>query len=747
MHFTQNPIGSDDQLDLQDNAISFDYAMNSPAALWQDRFGKQHKTVQQALKDVGFKPAGFDFVSGGTLGLGDRDKCVFYPTDGYWYSWNGQLPYVVTANSSPTPGGKKGWGVVTRDERVLAREALRRTYLEAGYNLVEGSFEQGGVLLSKHDVLLHETSGLVYGWVGLFPQEGKNIAVNSTPDSTGGVTKTTWREVSGYILPGAVAFSSQLRFIINGKITELVSDDPLFSSVPRVIISVPTSANQYGGYDIVTDTGIFEFITPTNAVMRGKNGFPTNTQYINPIGWGANTESDATSAFKKALEKTGCIFVSEGTWVLSDTIFKGGKDLRITMASKNAILVNNVPNGKALIEYLNTGTSYSVDIHGGRVDSVINKNIFIKMRKSVLSFKIDNMDFRGGYQLFDIQELYGNPTISNIHVRNLAWDAGDMSGSFVLRAESCNTLSCDNWSVTGAYENGIYSVQSDTQTENWNNSFTNITMQGRGSDNTFGIGQVLTVTGGSCFVRNWYTEKTRPSEKFPIRLYDLSGDISGLHLVNGSVLFTRSNITLSSPDLISVAGTGPEVTQIKSDNSVVVITTLNNFNDYAFRFEEESSGKIKVLGNTFSANTFAPSKTPVNAGAVGTGVTLTDQPLLTNIGLPGAVLVKTTDPGTSGIKFALSNSSDPTMIGEKYTLVFRIKIVQGKKVSVKSLSGFSGRNPVIPCPTYQDQLGKWMDIVFHGTINNTNGAACSVVIDGAGEFYVSSIAFHGHVSM
>lgn len=119
MHFTQNPIGSDDQLDLQDNAISFDYAMNSPAALWQDRFGKQHKTVQQALKDVGFKPAEFDFVSGGTLGIGDRDKCVFNPADGYWYSWGGKLPYVVPANSSPTPGGAKGWKPVDITNRLL----------------------------------------------------------------------------------------------------------------------------------------------------------------------------------------------------------------------------------------------------------------------------------------------------------------------------------------------------------------------------------------------------------------------------------------------------------------------------------------------------------------------------------------------------------------------------------------------------------------------------------------------------
>ena len=178
MHFTQNPIGSDDQLDLQDNAISFDYAMNSPAALWQDRFGKQHKTVQQALKDVGFKPAGFDFVSGGTLGLGDRDKCVFYPTDGYWYSWNGQLPYVVTANSSPTPGGKKGWGVVTRDERVIAREALRRTYLEAGYNLVDGSFEAGGTLANANDVLLYEVTGVAYSYSGTLPH---TVGAGETP--------------------------------------------------------------------------------------------------------------------------------------------------------------------------------------------------------------------------------------------------------------------------------------------------------------------------------------------------------------------------------------------------------------------------------------------------------------------------------------------------------------------------------------------------------------------------------------
>lgn len=42
------------------------------------------------------------------------------------------------------------------------REALRRSYAEAGYNLVDGSFEAGGTLVNANDVLLHESSGKAF---------------------------------------------------------------------------------------------------------------------------------------------------------------------------------------------------------------------------------------------------------------------------------------------------------------------------------------------------------------------------------------------------------------------------------------------------------------------------------------------------------------------------------------------------------------------------------------------------------
>lgn len=50
-----------------------------------------------------------------------------------------------------------------RDEVLpTTREAIRRSYAEAGLNLVDGSFEEGGILTSSSDALLHTASGIAY---------------------------------------------------------------------------------------------------------------------------------------------------------------------------------------------------------------------------------------------------------------------------------------------------------------------------------------------------------------------------------------------------------------------------------------------------------------------------------------------------------------------------------------------------------------------------------------------------------
>lgn len=46
--------------------------------------------------------------------------------------------------------------------KVLTRESIRRSYAEAGFNLVDGSFEVGGTLVNTNDVLLQERTGKAF---------------------------------------------------------------------------------------------------------------------------------------------------------------------------------------------------------------------------------------------------------------------------------------------------------------------------------------------------------------------------------------------------------------------------------------------------------------------------------------------------------------------------------------------------------------------------------------------------------
>ena len=59
-------------------------------------------------------------------------------------------------------------------------EALRRSYAEAGLNLVDGSFEEGGTLTSATDVMLYKVSGIAYAYSGGFPH---TVTASTNPTS------------------------------------------------------------------------------------------------------------------------------------------------------------------------------------------------------------------------------------------------------------------------------------------------------------------------------------------------------------------------------------------------------------------------------------------------------------------------------------------------------------------------------------------------------------------------------------
>lgn len=116
-------------------------------------------------------------------------------TDGsWWYAPSATASNPISMGS--TPVGDPLWMIYDFDAigklNPQIREALRRSYAEAGYNLVDGSFEAGGTLASESDVLIKEGTGVVYSWDGAVSGSGKVVPPNSTPETTGGVSAGAW---------------------------------------------------------------------------------------------------------------------------------------------------------------------------------------------------------------------------------------------------------------------------------------------------------------------------------------------------------------------------------------------------------------------------------------------------------------------------------------------------------------------------------------------------------------------------
>lgn len=109
--------------------VDIDYATNQVT-------GQTQKTMPAILRDIGYSVASFDFASGGTLGVNDRNKVVLYPTNGAYYAWHGALPKVIPAASSPaSTGGESATAWVNVSDLTL------RTDLAAtgGVNLVNNA--------------------------------------------------------------------------------------------------------------------------------------------------------------------------------------------------------------------------------------------------------------------------------------------------------------------------------------------------------------------------------------------------------------------------------------------------------------------------------------------------------------------------------------------------------------------------------------------------------------------------------
>ena len=79
---------------------------------------------------------------------------------------------------------------VEHDNQIAAHEAEFISQLQAqGWNPVAGSFDAGGTIVNRRDILWWEAAKAWYSWQGALP---KVVPAGSTPSAAGGVSSTTW---------------------------------------------------------------------------------------------------------------------------------------------------------------------------------------------------------------------------------------------------------------------------------------------------------------------------------------------------------------------------------------------------------------------------------------------------------------------------------------------------------------------------------------------------------------------------
>lgn len=204
-------------------------------------------------------------------------------TDGsWWYAPSATASNPVSMGS--TPVGNSLWKIYDFDAigklTPQIRESLRRSYAEAGRNLVAGSFEAGGTLVNANDVLLQERTGKV------FSGPSGTVAAGTNPVSGGFVdvsfsaaihTTTVQRLSSGVYKPGDTVVVSDRDY---GRFKVIAGGVPDGFGVISAGNGNTAEFVPINGYGSLKNFGAVENTNVTQALEAGMNYLKLSTLVI-----------------------------------------------------------------------------------------------------------------------------------------------------------------------------------------------------------------------------------------------------------------------------------------------------------------------------------------------------------------------------------------------------------------------------------------------------------------------------------
>lgn len=604
--------------------------------------------------------------------------------------------------------------------RLLAPRAVAPTIRDTGEALQEG------------DQYPNTTDHLVYSWNGAswFALNQSVVSLTAAladpadPNKGAGMVGRTWQvfksitDMRAFKKTSASKYAETLDF--------------------RSTAKGGAALYYYDASDISSDESIpLIIVADDGSRLKLNHNGTISPKQAGAYGDGINSDSPAFNAIAAA---TGRICVTEPGWyLLTEQIPIPVMDkLEISGTVVGAGLKVSLPNGGYLVNNsAASGGDTQLHVHDLNIDCTnVNSNVF-KIVSTIRPVIFENLYLQNANNLFEFDSLFSHPTIRNVVARSIG---SGQAGAFVLKATNCNTLVVDGLSCTGSWGAGIQLYPSAGGNENYSQSLKRIIVQGTVGNK---CGRAIYIKGGSVSIEDFYVEQTSALDT--VYLEDMKmADLRLMQVTEGSVYAKNSNITSDGSSYLVQAG---NVSQFVSENSNVVISNFSDLNNYLFRFERKSSGKITVNGGVNRSSNALRMGNLGNGGAYGAATVVPNGPLVT-AGLAEAynITVAGQPAGfNNGMTMYLPNTAT-LPAGTELTAIIRVNKTSGAGVRVQTVAGDYTAVYPLPVTSYQTDNG-WHDLVIHlKSVATGFSGNLRVTLDGDGACTVIGRLYLGWVT-
>lgn len=298
---TNKPIPSEDPRDLKFNAGKIDEVVTSDNHYYTDRFGVRRWTIagfqytaEEAIRKYGYITMD-SFEDGATLTL--PNQTLRYEANGEYYRWDGELPKIVPAGSTPDSTGEVKLGAWVSVGDASLRSNLASSDDGKGGNLV--TLESGHTVQETFDFIENTQQADLHPFVpsGSF---GDNLPLDSALQ----VFKYNdeYYSYKGVISSGSVVPA-------NPSVDANWKKEPVSCHIENYGGGVHV-ADQTPAILRAIDAGVRRIILPKGELRMSPCTLPGYTQGLTFVGQGANQAYTGTTVIKPLNDGQNFIFAS-----------------------------------------------------------------------------------------------------------------------------------------------------------------------------------------------------------------------------------------------------------------------------------------------------------------------------------------------------------------------------------------------------------------------------------------------------